>query len=103
MTAWIFQITGALGLTAGVQTILLGGALASNIVWVVSKSVTLGANSHLEGVVLGKTSITADTGTSINGRLLAQTNVALQSVSVVVGYIGFSKNDADFHLCRLLS
>jgi hypothetical protein len=103
MTAWIFQITGELGLTAGVKTILSGGALASNIVWAVSESVTLSANSHLEGVVLGKTSITTDTGSSINGRLLAQTNVALQSVSVAVGYIRFSKNDTDFHLCRLLS
>jgi hypothetical protein len=103
MTAWIFQITGTLGLTTGVQTILLGGALASNIVWAVSESVILGANSHLEGVVLGKTSIMVDTGTSINGRLLSQTNVALQLVSVVVECIGISKNDADFHLCRLLS
>jgi hypothetical protein len=91
MTAWIFQISDTFGLATGVQTTLIGGALASNIVWVVSKSVTLGANSLLEGVVLGQTSITAETGSSVNGRLLAQTNVALQSVSVVVGYIGFSK------------
>jgi len=80
---WIFQITGALSLAAGVQTILSGGALASNIVWVVAESVTLGANSHLEGVVLGKITITLDTGSSINGRLLSQTNVALQSATVV--------------------
>jgi cytoskeletal protein CcmA (bactofilin family) len=100
MTAWIFQITGTLSLAAGVKTILSGGALASNIVWVVAESVTLGAQSHLEGVVLGKISITLETGSSINGRLLSQTNVALQSVSCSSR---FSKNDADFHLCRLLS
>ncbi|KDR71849.1 hypothetical protein GALMADRAFT_1344783 [Galerina marginata CBS 339.88] len=80
---WIFQISGTFGLAAGVRVTLLGGALASNIVWAVSSSVTLGAGSHLEGVVLGKTAITVQTGTSVNGRLLGQTNVALQVATVV--------------------
>jgi len=80
---WIFQISGTLKFASGARVTLLGGALASNIVWVVSGAVTLGTTSHLEGVVLGKTSITLDTGTSVNGRILAQTNVALQSATVV--------------------
>ncbi|KAF8801218.1 antifreeze protein [Phlegmacium glaucopus] len=80
---WIFQIAGTLGLANGVQTTLLGGAKASNIIWVVSNDVTLGVGSHLEGVVLGKTAITLETGTSVNGRLLSQTNVALQQATVV--------------------
>ncbi|KAF8801231.1 antifreeze protein [Phlegmacium glaucopus] len=80
---WIFQIAGTFGLSTGVQTILLGGAKASNIVWVVSGAVTLGVGSHLEGVVLGKKSITLQTGMSVNGRILAQTNVALQQATVV--------------------
>ncbi|KAF8801250.1 antifreeze protein [Phlegmacium glaucopus] len=80
---WIFQIAGTFSLATGVQTTLLGNAKASNIVWVVSGAVTLGVGSHLEGVVLGKTSITLQTGTSANGRMLAQTNVALQQATVV--------------------
>jgi len=80
---WIFQVAGTLAFTTGAQVILSGGALASNIVWVVSGAVTLGVGSHLEGVVLGKKSITVDTGTSVNGRLLAQTNVALQVATIV--------------------
>ncbi|KAF8902535.1 hypothetical protein CPB84DRAFT_1846190 [Gymnopilus junonius] len=69
---WIFQVAGTLGLATGAQVLLLGGALASNIVWVVSGAVTLGTGSHLEGVVLGKKSITLETGTTVNGRILAQ-------------------------------
>ncbi|KAF8801232.1 antifreeze protein [Phlegmacium glaucopus] len=81
---WIFQIAGTFGLANGVQTTLLGGAKASNIVWVVSGAVTLGVGSHLEGVVLGKKSITLQTGSSVHGRLLSQANVALQSATVTV-------------------
>ncbi|KDR71844.1 hypothetical protein GALMADRAFT_782411 [Galerina marginata CBS 339.88] len=80
---WIFQIAGTLGLATGARVTLLGGALASHIVWVVSGAVTLHTGSHLEGVVLGQTSITVQTGTTVNGKLLAQTNVALQVATVV--------------------
>jgi len=79
---WIFQIAGNFALANGARATLVGG-LASKIVWVVSGTVTLGTTSHLEGVVLGKTSITAQTGSTVNGRLLAQTNVALQKATVV--------------------
>jgi len=80
---WIFQVAGTFSLATGVRVILSGGALASNIVWVVSGAVTTHVGSHLEGVVLGKTAVTLQTGTSVNGRILAQTNVALQVATVV--------------------
>ncbi|KAF8902536.1 antifreeze protein [Gymnopilus junonius] len=80
---WIFQIAGTLSFATGVRTTLIGGAQASNIVWVISGAATLGTGSHFEGVVLGKKSITLQTGMSINGRILGQTNVALQSATVV--------------------
>jgi hypothetical protein len=75
---WIFQIAGNLTEANGVRVTLAGGALAKNIVWQVAGSVTLGTNSHFEGVVLSKTLIAVNTGTSVNGRLLAQTAVTLQ-------------------------
>jgi hypothetical protein len=80
---WIFQIAGTFSLATGVKVTLAGGALASNIVWVVSSATTLGVGSHLEGVVLGQTSVTVQTGASVNGRLLAQTDVALQVATIV--------------------
>jgi hypothetical protein len=78
--AWIFQVGGTLTLAAGHKVVLAGGALASNIVWVVTGAVSAGTGAHLEGVVLGKTSITLATGASANSRLLAQTSVSLSKV-----------------------
>ncbi|KAJ7701089.1 hypothetical protein B0H17DRAFT_1327687 [Mycena rosella] len=77
LDTWIFQISGTLTIAGAKKMVLSGGALASNIVWVVAGSVTAGAGSHLEGVILGKTSITLQTGATANSRLLAQTFVAL--------------------------
>ncbi|KAI0046255.1 antifreeze protein [Auriscalpium vulgare] len=79
---WIFQVTGTLTVAAAKKIVLTGGALASNIVWVVTGAVNAGAGAHLEGVILGKTSITLQTGATANSRLLAQTSVALQKATV---------------------
>jgi hypothetical protein len=38
---------------------------------------------HFEGVILDQTAIALGTGASVNGRLLAQTAVTLESNSVV--------------------
>ena len=75
---WIFQVAGTLIEASAVRVTLAGGALARNIIWQVGGAVTLGTNAHFEGVVLGKTMIAVNTGTSVNGRLLAQTAVTLQ-------------------------
>lgn len=75
---WIFQIAGRLIEANATRVTLVGGALAKNIFWQVAGSVTLGTNSHFEGVVLSKNLIAVNTGTSVNGRLLAQTAVTLQ-------------------------
>jgi hypothetical protein len=75
---WIFQVAGTLNQANSTRVTLAGGALAKNIFWQVAGAVTLGTNAHFEGVVLGKTMIAVNTGTSVNGRLLAQTAVTLQ-------------------------
>ena len=75
---WIFQVAGTLNQANATRVTLAGGALAKNIFWQVAGAVTLGTNAHFEGVVLGKTMIAVNTGTSVNGRLLAQTAVTLQ-------------------------
>lgn len=79
---WIFQVDGDLTVASAKLVILAGGALAENIVWQVAGSVTLGANSHFEGVVLCKTNIAMQTSSSLNGRLLAQTSVSLDKATV---------------------
>ncbi|KAL8280215.1 hypothetical protein RQP46_007329 [Phenoliferia psychrophenolica] len=79
---FIFQIASTLVVASGVKLILQGGAVAGNIVWVVSGAVTFGSTSSWHGIVLGKTAIHQVTGASINGRLLAQTAVTLQASTV---------------------
>ena len=79
---FIFQIAQDLTVSSATSVILAGGALPKNIVWQVSGGVDLGTTSHLEGVILCKTAITLRTGASINGRLMAQTAVNLDSSTV---------------------
>ena len=79
---WIFQIAGNLNMSAAIKITLIGGAQAKNIFWQVAGQVTFGATSHFEGIILGKTGITFQTGASINGRALAQTAVILDKNTV---------------------
>jgi hypothetical protein len=75
---WIFQVAGAMNQANSTRVTLAGGAQAKNIFWQVAGAVTLGTNAQFEGIVLGKTMIAVNTGSSVNGRLLAQTAVTLQ-------------------------
>jgi hypothetical protein len=83
---WIFQVAGNLTLAAAKKVILSGGAQPGNIFWQVSGGVgvDLGTTSHFEGVVLAQASIHLHTGASMNGRLLAQTAVTLESSTVTI-------------------
>ena len=79
---WIFQTTGDLIMAANMHVTLAGGALAKNIFWQVAGQSTFGAGAHFEGVLLCKTGVTLQTGSTMNGRILAQTAVALQKATV---------------------
>ncbi|KAJ6570984.1 antifreeze protein [Mycena vulgaris] len=78
---WIFQVAGTLNIATNAQIILAGGALAKNIVWVVTGAITAAPRSHLAGVILGKTSVQLQTNAVVTGRLLLQTSVSLQQLS----------------------
>ncbi|MDO8462550.1 MAG: ice-binding family protein, partial [Deltaproteobacteria bacterium] len=82
---WIFQIAGDLTQANGKSVNLAGGAQAKNIFWQVSggTGVTIGTTAHLEGTILAAKAINLNTGASVNGRLLAQTAVALDHNTVV--------------------
>jgi hypothetical protein len=79
---WILQVAGDLEIAAAKQVLLSGGAQAKNVYWQVAGQATLHANAHAEGIVLSKTAITLQTGASLHGRALAQTQVALDSNAV---------------------
>ena len=80
---WIFQVAEDLTLSSAKSIVLSGGALPENIFWQVAGEVVLGTTAHFEGIVLSQTSITLRTGASINGRLLAQTAVVIDSSMIV--------------------
>lgn len=69
---WIFQIASTLTLTSGRQIILAGGAQAKNIFWQVGSSATLGTTSVFKGTIMALASVSALTGATIEGRLLAR-------------------------------
>lgn len=81
-SVWIFKIAGTLDMASARNVILTGGALPQNIFWQVTDAVNVGAGTHFEGNILGKTSITFGNLASINGRLLAQTAVVLDATTV---------------------
>jgi len=79
---WIFQIPGNLALSPAKKVLLSGGAKAGNIFWQVAGTVGIGPAAHFEGIILTQTSITLETGASMNGRALAQTAVILDASTV---------------------
>jgi LPXTG-motif cell wall-anchored protein len=70
-SVFIFQ-TGSTLTTASASKIeLINGANFNNVFWQVGSSATLGTNSEFEGTILAALSITATTGATIKGKLLA--------------------------------
>jgi hypothetical protein len=81
---WILQIGGTLDMAAAKNVIMTGGAKAKNVFWQVADAVTIGANTHFEGVILAQTGITFGNLSSLNGRMLAQSAVVLDATTVTV-------------------
>ncbi len=81
---WIFQISGDLTQANGKIVHLAGGAQAKNIYWQVGggTGVAIGTTAHFEGTILALKGINLATGATVNGRLLAQTAVALDHNTV---------------------
>jgi hypothetical protein len=63
--------------------LLTGSADQCNVFWQIGTSATLGTDSHLVGTVMAHDSITATTGTSVSGRLLARDAAVTLDTNVV--------------------
>ena len=80
---WILQVAEDVIIGTGATITLLGGAKAENIYWQVAGQTTFGTGSHAEGVFLCMTAIVFETGSSLNGAALAQTEVTLDAATIV--------------------
>jgi hypothetical protein len=80
---FIIQTTGDLVLYAYSKVILTKGALRRNIFWQVAGYVNILAGAHMEGILLVKTYAAFVTGSSLYGRVLAQTAVTLQMTTIM--------------------
>ena len=70
---FIFQIGSTLTTSSNTSVSLINGAQACNVFWEVGSSATIGTGTHFVGTIMAADSITANTGATIHGRLLAQT------------------------------
>jgi hypothetical protein len=79
---WIFQTTGDLFMSTGAKIMLTNGAQAKNIYWQVAGQAIIGPTAHFEGTLLSKSSVTLINGATMNGRILAHGQVALQQATL---------------------
>lgn len=89
---FIFQAGSSLTTASGSSVSFTNGAQACNVYWQVGSSATLGTNSNMAGSIMALTSITLNTGASVEGRVLARNgavtlddnNIDIPSCSVAV-------------------
>ena len=83
---WVFQIGSSL--TTGASVSLTNGAQAKNVYWVPTLDATIGVGTIFYGTIVSGRDVTAVTGATINGRILAGATtagtIALQSSTVNV-------------------
>jgi hypothetical protein len=80
---YIFQIGSALNVATHGRVVLIGGAKAANIFWQVGSSATLGTYSAFKGTMMAYASITIGTGTTLDGRALAQNAAVTMDTNAV--------------------
>jgi hypothetical protein len=79
---FILQTNHSFNLAASTNVILSGGALSKNIFWQVQGAFTVGATAVMHGIILAKTNVAFLTGSSLTGRIFAQTQCALQMATI---------------------
>lgn len=80
---FIFQAGSTLTTASGSTVSLINGAQSCNVFWQITSSATLGTNSSFVGSILALESITATTGASIDGRVLARNGAVTLDVDSI--------------------
>lgn len=82
-SVWVFQAASTLAIGSGSHIVVTGGATSCNVFWNVGSSATLGTTSQFVGTIMANQSVTANTGATIAGRLLANTAAVTLDSNVV--------------------
>jgi len=84
---FIFQIGSTLTTASNAAVVVINGGSGCRVFWQVGTSATLGTGTAFEGNILALTSITATTGASVSGRLLARNGAVTLDTNAVGGCI----------------
>ncbi|PZE69610.1 ice-binding family protein [Curtobacterium sp. MCBD17_021] len=68
---WVFQAASTLVVGTNSRILITGGASSCNVFWQVGSSATVQSGAQFQGTVLAEQSVTAVTGATVQGRLLA--------------------------------
>ena len=80
---FVFKIGSTLTTSSASVVNLINGALPSRVFWQVGSSATLNTNTIFAGNILALESITAQTGTTVQGRLLARNGAVTLDTNVI--------------------
>jgi hypothetical protein len=80
---WVFQAGSTLITASDSKIVMLNGAQACNVYWQVGSSATLGTNSTFTGTILALTSISLQTGATVEGRVLARNGAVTMDTNTI--------------------
>jgi len=93
-SVFIFKTGSTLTTATGSSVALINDVQACNVFWQIGSSATLGVNTAFKGNILALTSITFDTGASLDGRALARngavtldTNTVTKATCTILPYV----------------
>ena len=80
---WVFNIESTLITAPAASVLIINGGDACNVFWRVGSSATLDTTTSFQGSILALAAITANTGASVSGRLLAQVGAVTMDTNTV--------------------
>lgn len=93
---WVFQAASTLTIGSASQIQITGGATSCNVFWQISDSATIGTGAQFVGTVMAGAAITANTGATIEGRLLANGTAVTLDTNIITAPTGCAPATAPY-------